>query len=142
MQWSRDNQVLTGILPYHGSDKKDMVTRIHAGERPSRPIDASKSRLLENRVWDVITTGWHVKPKRRCELSVMYRTFLPPSEQRQLGGIVPRIASFFQLLQNPESEIQRQVNEMNEVSSSTFPLPKADITHSVLRTTPCRTGSG
>ena len=72
----------------------------------------------------------------------MYRTFLSPRRQQQLWKFLPRIAPFFQFLQTPESEIQRQVDEMNEVNSSTFPLPKADITHSVLRTAPRRTGSG
>ena len=120
IQLSRYDQVLTGILPYHGSDQEGMVIRIHAREQPSRPIDASKSRLLEDRVWNAITTGWHVTPQLRCQLSVMYRVF-SPSIQQQLGKILPRVASFFQFLQNTESEIQGQVNEMNEVSFSHVP---------------------
>jgi len=49
-------------------------------------------------------------------------TETPPTPKRQLGDILPRFASFFQFLQNPESEIQRRVDEMNEVSLATFPL--------------------
>ena len=40
----------------------------------------------------------------------------------QRAKILPRIASFFQFLQNSESEIQRQVNEMNEVTPFTYTL--------------------
>ena len=161
------NQVFTEVLPYHGSNVKDMITSIRAGKRPSRPIDPGQSRWLQDPVWDVITTGWHDQPKQRCELSVMYHTFSSSSQQevrnfksddssvqnegnltvagtpqkpkRQLGKILPRIASFFQFPQNSESEIQRQINEVDEVSSSTSPplLLKADTARSVSRTTPC-----
>jgi len=102
-----------------------MITRISTGEQPPRPIDGSKGRLLEDRVWNVITSGWHVEPKQRCKLSVMHRVFLPPSQRQQSGKILPRVASFFQFLQGSESETQRRVNEMNEVSLSTS--PKADM---------------
>jgi len=172
IQASRYNQVLTGILLYHGSCTNDTFTRIHAGERPSRPIDSSKSRLLEDPVWNVITTGWHDQPNRRCELSVMYHTFSPFGQQeiqnlkpgdvnaqpegkltiaetsqtakRQPGKILPRIASFFQFLQNSESEPQKRVNEMNEVSFSTSPprlIRKVNTSCSGLRTTSCQIGS-
>jgi len=137
-QSPRYNQVLTGILPYHGSNQADMITEIRTGKRPSRPIDSGQSRLLQDPVWNVITTGWHHKPNQRCKLSVMYHVFQPPSQRRQLGKILPRIASFFQFLQNPESTIQRQVNEMNEVSPSTSPLHNADTIHSVSRVAHCR----
>ena len=137
------NQVLTGVLPYYGSDVGDMITGIQAGKRPSRPIDPSQSRSLQDAVWKVIRTGWRDRPRRRCELSVMYRVFsgAPPSQRRQLGKILPQVASFFQFLQNSGSEIQRQVDEMNRVLSSTSPLPKADTIHSVLRMAHCRIGS-
>ena len=153
IQLSRYDQVLAGVVPYRGSNVADMITEIRAGIRPPRPTDSSQSRLLQDPVWNVIVTGWQDQPNQRCELSVMYNVFQPPSQvqppgqvqppsQRQrLGKILPRIASFFQFLQNSESEIQRQVNKMNEVSSSTSPLPKADTTHSVSRATPCRVGS-
>ena len=151
-QWSCCDQVLTGVLPYHGSDVNNMITDIRAGKRPSRPIGSSQNQRLQEPVWDVITTGWHVQPNRRCELTVMYHIFLPSVQQavqnfkpgdfntenegnltiagtlqtpkRQPGKILPRIASFFQFLQNSESKIQRQVNEMNEVDSFTSPLPR------------------
>ena len=140
-QLSCYNQVLTGVLPYHGSDGADIITQICAGKRPSRPIDSSQSRLLQDPVWNVITAGWHDKPRRRCKLSVIYRAFSPPSQQQQLGKTLPRIASFFRFLQNSGSAIQRQVDEMNQVISSTSLLPKADTTHSVWRTAHCRIGS-
>jgi len=142
---SRYHQVLTGV--YHGRDSTDIITRIRAGERPSRPINPSGNRWLPDPVWDIITTGWHKRPHQRCELSIMYNVLLLSSQQevrhvkpgrlnaqnsesvtiagapqppkRQSRKILPRIASFFQFLQNPESEIQRQANRMNEVPFST-----------------------
>ena len=143
IQSSCCNQIFTRVLPYHGSDTNDIITRVRAGERPSLPIDPSQNRWLQDPVWDTIKTGWHGQPKRRCKLSVMYRVFSPPSQRRQLGKILPQIASFFKFLQNSESEIQRQINEMNGVSfSSSPPLPlKADTTSSISRTMPSRIGS-
>ena len=96
-----------------------MLTNIRAGERPSRPIDPNQGQLLQDPVWDVIATGWHNKPRRRCRLSAMYRTFLPPSQQGRRGKILPRVSSFFQFLQDSEPETQKRVNEMNEVGFST-----------------------
>ena len=139
-QLSCYNQVLTGVLPYHGSEE-NLVAEICAGKRPSRPIDSSQSRLLQDPIWNVITTGWHDQPKRRCKLSVMYHVFSQPSQRRQLRKILPRVASFFQFLQNSGSEIQRQVDEMNQVISSTSPLSKVDTIRSVLRTARCQIGS-
>jgi len=120
---------------------EDMITDIRAGKRPPRPIDASQSRLLQDPVWNVITTGWRDQIKQRCKLSFMYRIFSSPSQERQLGKIILRVASFFQFLQNSESEIMKQVNEMNEVTPPTLPLPKAYMTHSISRTPRCRIGS-
>ena len=111
------NQVLTGVLPYHGSNLKDMIIDICVGKRPSRQIDSSQSQLLQDPVWNVITTGWHNEPRQRCELSVMYHTFSLSSRR---GRILPRIASFFKFLQDSQSETQKRVNEMNEVSFSTL----------------------
>ena len=151
-QLSRCGQVLTGILPYHGSNIEEMITDIRAGKRPSRPIDPGQSRWLQDPVWDVITAGWHVQPNQRCELPVMYHTFLPPGQQevqnfklgdtnaqnegnqtiartsqtpkRQFGKALPQIASFFQFPRDSEPEIQRRVNEMNEVRLDTYLLPR------------------
>ena len=124
---SRYDQVLTGVLPYHGSDESDMITRIRTGKRPSRPTDASQNQWLQDPTWDVITAGWRDQPTRRCELTVMRDIFVAGTSQipkRQRAKIIPRIASFFQFLQNSESEIQRQVNKMNEVTSFTHILLK------------------
>ena len=152
IQLSRYDQVLTGVLPYRGRSVTGMITDIRAGKRPSRPVHSVQSRWLRDPVWHVITAAWHDQPNQRCELSVMYHAFPPLSQQevqhvesgdlnpqndgnrtttemsktpkRQLGKILPRIASVFQFLQNPESEVQRQVNEMNEVRFPTSPPKK------------------
>jgi len=118
IQLSCYNQVLTGVLPYHGSNLEDMITDIRAGKRSSRPMDSSQGRLLEDPVWNVISTGWRGNPRRRCKLSVMHHTFLP---QQQRGRILPRVASFFQFLQDLQPETQKRVDEMNEVCLSTLP---------------------
>jgi len=145
------DQVLTGALPYHGDDKNEMIASIRGGKRPSRPTGPSRDRRLQDPVWDVIMTGWSHEPEKRCELSVVHDTFVTASQQevysgdlndqndgnlaitetyvpdtggtgrQRRGKILPRIASFFQFLQNSESDLQRQVNEMNSVSSSTLP---------------------
>ena len=150
IQRSYCNQVFTGVSPYHGSDKSDTIRRIYTGERPSRPIDPSQNRWLQDPAWDVITTGWHDQPNRRCELAVMYDIFMLPGQRevqnfkpgdlnaqnegnlttagtsqtpkRRRRKVLPQIASFFQFLQNSESEIQREVNKMNKVTYLTHPL--------------------
>jgi hypothetical protein len=67
-------QVLTGILPYDGRKKVDVIARIKSGERPPRPTDPSQNQWLRDRVWNMITTCWSGKLEQRCELSVVYRT--------------------------------------------------------------------
>jgi len=141
IQSSRYNQVLTGVLPYRGSNAEDTIADIRAGKRPPRPIDSSQGLLLQDPVWNMIIIGWHDKPRRRCKLSAMYGTLSPTTQQRQRGKILPRVASFFQFPQDSEPETQNRVNEMNKVSFPHHFPPKADIVCSVLRTIPCRTGS-
>jgi len=149
-QLSWCGQVLTGASPYDG-DWDATPARIRSRERPSRPTGPSRDRRLQDHVWDVIMTGWSHEPENRCELSVMHDTFVTGSQQgvysgdlynqndenltitqtyvpdtggtgrQQRAKILPRIASFFQFLQNSQSEIQRQVNEINEVSFTTSP---------------------
>jgi len=121
MQSSRYDQVLTGVLPYHGTNVEDMLNNIHDSERPSRPIDPNQGQLLQDYVWDVIATGWHNNPTQRCTLSAMHSTFSSSSEQQQHGKILPRVTPFFQFLQDSEPESQKRVNEMNEVGFSTHP---------------------
>jgi len=72
-------QVLTGVLPYHGSNVKDTIAGIRAGKRPPRPIDSNQGLLLQDHVWDVITTGWHDQLNQRCKLSIILHAFQPPS---------------------------------------------------------------
>jgi len=65
--------------------------------------------------------------------------------RQQRGKILPRIASLFRFLQSSESELQRQVNEMNSVSFFTLLPPSSPglmLTCSALRMMPCRIGSG
>ena len=104
-----------------------MVTDIRAGKRPSRPIYSSRSQLSRGPLWKVITTGWHDKPRRRCELSVIHHTFSSPIQHQQRGTILPRVASFFQFLQDSESETQNRVNEMNKVNLSTHTFPSESL---------------
>jgi len=137
MRSSHYDQVLTGVLPYHGRNTSKVITDIRAGKRPSRPTNPSRNQWLRGPVWDVITTGWHHHPNQRCELSVMHDAFVMSSQggadsgdsnnhtqntetgQRQPGKRLPRIAAFFQFLRDSEPEIQRRVNEMNEVRFAT-----------------------
>ena len=86
--WPCYDQVLTGVSPYHGSDKNDMITRICADERPSRPVDSGLGQLSQDPVWDVITAGWHHQPKQRCELSAMSHAF-PPLSQQDVQNVKP-----------------------------------------------------
>jgi len=74
MRSSCYDQVLTGVLPYHGSNW-NIIASIRSRQRPSRPRDPSQNRLLQRRVWRVITTGWIHEPEKRCELSNMHRVF-------------------------------------------------------------------
>ena len=80
-QLPRYDQVLTGILPYDGSDGSVIAWRIRHGARPSRPTDPTQNRWLPDPVWDVITTSWSHKPEHRCELPVVYRAFSTSSQQ-------------------------------------------------------------
>ena len=75
-QLLRYGQVLTGILPYDGRDKANVVTDIKLGKRPSRPTDPSQNQWLQGPVWDTITACWSDKPEQRCELSVVYGVLL------------------------------------------------------------------
>jgi len=144
IQLSRYNQALTGVLPYRGRNAKDMITDIHAGKRPSRPIYSIWSQLLRGPVWNVITTGWHGNPGQRCELSVMYSMFSSPTQQQQRGKILPQVTSFFQFLQDSEPETQKRINEMNEVYFSTplHPQPQADMSCSVSKPMLCLIETG
>jgi len=167
---SRYDQVLTGVLPYLGSDVKDMITKIRAGKRPFRPINQSQNRWLQDPVWDVIRTGWHAHPNKRGEISAMYSIFSSPGQQevpvvkpsdsntrneknltragsvrapkRKLVKKPPRTALPPQPQPNPETEIQTQINEMDQVGFSMSPLSEVNTSCSVLRTAPRRTTSG
>jgi len=83
-----------------------MIYDIRAGKRPPRPTGSGQSRQLQDPVWDIITRGWHDEPEQRCRLSDVYSTFLLHRQQ------------------NSESEIQREINEISKVSSSTSPSLK------------------
>ena len=121
------DQVLTGVLPYGLKGLDDVIACITRGKKPSRPTDPTQNQWLHDPVWDVITTCWSGKPKRRCELSVVHHVFSTPSLQntkpdkpgdtniqikrndsqkvpatgtglRQRGRLLPRITSLFQFL--------------------------------------------
>ena len=77
----RYDQVLTGVLPYDGSDKNDTIARIRLGERPFRPTNPSQNEWLQDPVWDVITAGWRNSPSSRCELSAVHHAFLTSNQE-------------------------------------------------------------
>jgi len=135
MQLTHCYQVLTGVLPYDGMENYDAVaSRIRSGGRPPRPRNQDANRWLRRRVWDMITTCWNKDPAKRWEVPAMREIFstLGPrevpnveAEQQRRGKFLPRITSLFQFLQVPEPEIERVVNEMDRVCSSTSPtLPQ------------------
>ena len=86
IQLSRHNQVLTEVLPYGGSNVKNMIANIRTGKRPSRPINPNRNRWLQDLAWDVITTGWSHEPEKRCDLSVIHDAFVRSSQQRVYSG--------------------------------------------------------
>jgi hypothetical protein len=138
----RCGQVLTGILPYDGIDRVNVFTDAALGTRPSRPMDPSQNKWLHDPVWDTISACWNGKPEERPKLSVVYRVFLRYGRREAqsvgLGKVLPRIASFFQLMRNSEPEIERSVSEMDRASSSTSSNFKVNVGHSVSRITQCR----
>ena len=80
---SHYNQVLTGVLPYHGNDKKNMTTRIHSGKPPFRLVNPGRNRWLHPPVLDAIRAGWDYNPKKRHDLSVMRDIFFTSGQQVQ-----------------------------------------------------------
>jgi hypothetical protein len=152
IRFPRYDQVLTGELPYHLSDYHDVIACITGGKKPSRPTDPTQNQWLHDPVWDVITTCWSDKPKRRCGLSVVHHVFSTPGPQnaepdkpsdtdqikgndnqkdpkvgtglRQRGKLLPRIASLFRSPRGSEPEIEKSIHEMDKVGLFAFsPLP-------------------
>ena len=150
IQFFRYDQVLTGVLPYGITEGNDVITCIRCGEKPSRPMDPTQNQWLHDPVWDMITTCWNDKPRRRCELPVVHHVFSTSSLQntkpdkpgdmnvqierndsqkvpntgtglRQRRKLLPRIASLFQFLQGSEPEIEKIVGEMDKAGLSAFP---------------------
>jgi hypothetical protein len=78
---ARYDQVLTGVLPYSGSEEADVIDNIRFGKPPPRPTDPSQNLWLQDPIWDTIVTCWTNKPERRCKLSVVYHVFLASSPQ-------------------------------------------------------------
>ena len=149
--------MLTGVLPYHVRDNYYKICEaIKRGVRPSRPTDPIQNQWLQEPVWDVIKTGWHHEPEQRCELRIVYHVFftsgrqeihvtgtgesnaqsnkVPDIEtgQQQRGKILPRIASFLQSLRDSQSKVQRRVNEIDKVgtSSPNLSYPNANMNYS------------
>jgi hypothetical protein len=79
--------VLTGVVPYGNS--KDVERDIWHGKRPPRPTDPSQNQLLQDRVWDMITTCWGKEPEKRCELVIVHHVFSTPSPQDLLSEFPP-----------------------------------------------------
>jgi hypothetical protein len=57
---------------------------------------------------------------------------------QQRGKLLPRIASLFQFLRDPEPGIERVVNEMDKVASARTAPPTANTDRSVWRIPLCR----
>ena len=86
MQLPHYHQVLTGVVPYAGSEEGNMVKDIRHGKRPPRPRDSNQNRWLQDPVWDAISTCWKNEPASRYELSVVYEIFSMPSSQGTQGA--------------------------------------------------------
>ena len=131
-QSPRYGQVLTGILPYGGRDKANVVADIVLGKRPPRPGEPSQNQWLQDPVWDTITACWSDKPEQRPKLSVVYDVFLKygrrEARNAEPGKVLPRITSLLQFLRNSEPEIERNVGEMDKAGSSTSPPPIPRLT--------------
>ena len=141
------NQVLTGILPYGDSNIAGLIDDIRSGQRPLRPTNPSRNQWLQDPVWDAIVTCWKNEPALRYELSVVHDVFSNAKldKQEQRGKLIPRIASLFQFLRLSEPEIERLVDQMDKVGSSTFLLssrPMANARCSASRITLSRIGNG
>jgi len=137
IQLTRCYQVLTGVLPYDGMENYNaVVSRIQSGGRPPRPRNQDVNRWLRRRVWDMITTCWNRDPAKRWEVPAIHLLFsrealnVEVGRQRR-GRFLPRITSLFQFLQVPEPEIERIVNKMDRVCSSTFPSFPPRLTRTV-----------
>jgi hypothetical protein len=100
------DQVLTGVLPYDGSDKADVIEYIRSNKRPSRPADPSQNQRLQDRVWDTITACWSEKLYQRRGLSTMHHVFsvfscqdflveLPPVGRKNLIRLAEDLQSTF-----------------------------------------------
>ncbi|KAF9649115.1 kinase-like protein [Thelephora ganbajun] len=128
--------VLTGVLPYDGvRGHYSLKHRIQSGERPPRPTNSDSTRWLRDSVWDMITTCWSEDPNQQWEVPAMYNLFSTLSLQevqkvksgieagrRQRGRTLPRIISLTQSLPEPEPEIERRIDEMDErLESYTIP---------------------
>jgi hypothetical protein len=137
IRFPRYYQVLTGVLPYDISIF-DVAVCISSGKKPSRPTGPTQNQWLHDPVWDMITTCWSDKPKRRCKLSVVHHVFSTSTSQtaepddpgdmnvqiernddqmvpnvetglRQRGKLLPRIASLFPFLSGSEPEIEPEI---------------------------------
>ena len=80
----RYDQILTRVPPYDDRDFFGISWDAWHGVRPSSPTDTNQARWLHDPVWNMITAGWHQKPKQRSELPVMYHVFLTAG--RRGGG--------------------------------------------------------
>ena len=77
----RYDQVLTGVLPYVGNKKANVINNIRRAKQPGRPTDPSQNKWMQDHIWDTITTCWNKEPAYRCELSVLHHVFSMPSFQ-------------------------------------------------------------
>jgi len=123
-QSSRCNQVLTGVLPYHVDDMNKITSSIRGGERPSRPTGPSWNQLLQDPVWDVITTGWSHEREKRCKTFPMHDTFVTAGRQGVYLGDL-NIWSDGNLTIAKTSQKPKQGDSNMGKSSHQLPLPSS-----------------
>jgi hypothetical protein len=89
IQLPRYNQVLTGVLPYNGGTRGNVINDIRHGIRPPRPASRTQDQWLKDGIWDMILTCWSKKPEQRCELAVVHHAFSTPSLPDALVEFLP-----------------------------------------------------
>ena len=93
------DQILTGVLPYSSGNKVNVIKSIRNAKRPPWPMDPSRSRWLQDSVWDTIATCWSNEPEQRRELSKVYYVFSTSSPQGAQNTKSDRPGNFLRLEQ-------------------------------------------
>lgn len=98
-------EVLTGILPYGGTQDAMLVVRIVGGERPPRPQNAP---WLRDEIWMMIEDCWNANREKRWNIDDVHEKLSAPSPgditggEREVGTAIP-ISSFIEHPPPPSS---------------------------------------